>query len=219
MQDDGPIPKTLEDALAALDALLTEESKAAFRAQEGKGQHFQLGLYMRNNWLNQEGSPLRQFFEWTHLGHTDSISSALLTAYYRHLTEPTFDPASFFKKLREPWDKKPTPAQIAAEMERRSGEPIGFAGAAEGDRVECGLQKLGELWHEESGWRAELHWREAWVAFDHPPRDNAREEYFDAALWDALARLGSRGVLKGNLPPYKQLGTREGWWKRFWRLF
>ena len=146
------------------------------------------------------------------------MSAALLRGFHQHLTEPSFDSEKCLLELRAPWDRKPSPAQLAAALEERTGEPITFVNPTEGDQGEPPW-KLGELRHAESDWRAELLWDEAWTRFQcHDTTVSKR--YFNEALWDALAGFGSPFAVKWRpLRPYRRMRMFD--WarlqlERFW---
>ncbi|MBP5388532.1 MAG: hypothetical protein J6Y97_14290 [Prevotella sp.] len=58
------IPKTLEEAYAQLDAMLSDEDKVHLVEDEGAviNAHFSLGLWIRNNWLYQMGNEELKLF-------------------------------------------------------------------------------------------------------------------------------------------------------------
>lgn len=102
-----PLPESLDEAFRYVDENLSEEARAAFRAQTeddfAADQHFGLGLYLRNVWFNhlsaEEVGPfaldgkmpamlreLQSRGEYV-LSIPDCISDAFLREYHKHLCE------------------------------------------------------------------------------------------------------------------------------------
>ena len=91
------IPKTKEECFAQLDEMLTIEDKEAIAQMEDTFElHFELGLWIRNNWIyNQNEEDLKallkditgesedDFF----LIHPDDCSSVILDAYQEYLKQ------------------------------------------------------------------------------------------------------------------------------------
>ena len=83
-------PLTKEIAFARLDKRLSEEDKnAILKAKETIEFHFSLGLWIRNTWIyGNEGErveALAKDLGETFIFDADSISSALLDGYKKHL--------------------------------------------------------------------------------------------------------------------------------------
>src|SRR5690606_10440901 len=81
--------KDLPDAMLVLDELLTEEQKTQIRnyseLEAGAKLHFNLGQWIRNQWLYNPESPLREIFKGFYFIHEDDKSSLITELYYRHL--------------------------------------------------------------------------------------------------------------------------------------
>lgn len=83
-------PLTKEIAYARLDKRLSEEDKnAILKASDMIEFHFSLGLWIRNTWIyGNEGErveALAKDLGETFIFDSDSISSALLDGYKKHL--------------------------------------------------------------------------------------------------------------------------------------
>jgi hypothetical protein len=81
------IPATLLDAFAELDRMLTVQFRSQFAADSSQAvlQHFNLGLWMRNNWDLWRGSRLSRFFNHIGVCHPDDMSGIILRSYWRYL--------------------------------------------------------------------------------------------------------------------------------------
>lgn len=85
------IPNDLNDAIAFLDCLWTEDDKqeiTKLSEDEAIGQlHFGTGLAIRNGWkLWEANNAIYRFFKSKGITHPDDISSIILTSFYRHLS-------------------------------------------------------------------------------------------------------------------------------------
>lgn len=99
-------PKTQEEAFKILDELLTDEEKRdALQIQDDEvfasGQHFDLGLWVRNNWIygdkveqsvltgaQTEHKPGETEFEaLLYRVDADCLSSKFVALYHKHLRE------------------------------------------------------------------------------------------------------------------------------------
>jgi hypothetical protein len=85
-----PIPKNLEECFFRLDNLLPDSvKKKAIKQTEKRftaDTHFQLGMWVRNNWGLWRGSSLSEFFNGKGIYHPDDMSAIILKSYYRRLT-------------------------------------------------------------------------------------------------------------------------------------
>ena len=82
-------PNTLDEAFAALDALLSPADRHSFmHKSEGQATldaHFSLGMYIRNEWFRHGGSTLPGELYAAGARSLDDMSSMVLTSYWRHL--------------------------------------------------------------------------------------------------------------------------------------
>lgn len=95
MNTENRIPKTKEECFDILDEILSQEDKDAIvKMEDTIDLHFELGMWIRNNWLykqtEEEAKALLKdicdvseddFF----LIHPDDMSSTILEAYQKHL--------------------------------------------------------------------------------------------------------------------------------------
>ena len=80
-------PRDLEDALARIDARVTDEDRALLRSGERNAidMHFGLGMAIRNEWHLWGRSRLVRWFRGVGITHPDDMSSILLDSYVREL--------------------------------------------------------------------------------------------------------------------------------------
>ena len=81
-------PRTLSEAVRAMDYILTDKDKERFQEwDEDKiiaATHHNIGRWIRNNWgLWDESSKLHKFFKSLGIWHADDMSGIILTTYYR----------------------------------------------------------------------------------------------------------------------------------------
>ena len=81
-------PRNLDEAVAALDGVISPEDKERF--QEWTEEkfvtvlHHSLGQWVRNNWkLWDDTSELSEWFEARKIWHADDMSGIVLRSYYR----------------------------------------------------------------------------------------------------------------------------------------
>ena len=81
-----PPPKTLVEALEQLEKLLPNEELAKIDAMKKPDEmieyHFSLGMSIRNAWGLWGGGPLAQQMKKLGINHPDSMSSAILEAFW-----------------------------------------------------------------------------------------------------------------------------------------
>lgn len=85
-------PLTKEIAFTRLDKRLSEEDKKVILKEEDMIEfHFSLGMWIRNTWIygNEEGrvEALAKDLGEEIFGDADSVSSALLDGYKKHLRQ------------------------------------------------------------------------------------------------------------------------------------
>ena len=86
--DEEPIPRTLEEALDALQRGLGEPTIARLRiAEEDVAITLvpTLGRWMQEHWGLALGGPLAQYFEARGLEHPDDMAAVILTSLWRTL--------------------------------------------------------------------------------------------------------------------------------------
>lgn len=88
VKEEEPIPTTVEEAMGALDTILTEGgqwhrvekiSEETFLTDH----HHDLGRWIRNEWGLWSGGPLKTWFETRGIHHADDMSGIIFTNYYR----------------------------------------------------------------------------------------------------------------------------------------
>ncbi len=99
------VPIDLEDCWRYLDQEWSEETKKlALEKSEDDfsvGQHFGLGLWMRNSWGLWAGSRLARYFNENGIEHPDNMSSIIVRTYYQHLRGEEIDIEELFKNIIE----------------------------------------------------------------------------------------------------------------------
>jgi hypothetical protein len=98
------IPETLEDAIEFLDAVQSDEEKAAIQtiALTTEGHCYCFGMGMRNSWGLWQRSPLALWFRSIGIQHADDMSGIIGTCYRRHLDGLPYDlekQVEFFRKF------------------------------------------------------------------------------------------------------------------------
>ena len=89
-----PIPATYQAAFRELDRLTTDEARARFRKEDQRGlimHHFGIGLWIRNNWIYPEDSPLTRDMRRLGIGDPDDISHTLIQGYWCRLNGGELD--------------------------------------------------------------------------------------------------------------------------------
>lgn len=85
-------PKTIEEAVLALDGMLNEETKLFLSAVKTEAAvselHHTLGRYLRNKWCLWSGSALAQHMKEVHgIDHPDDMSHAIILAYCKSIAK------------------------------------------------------------------------------------------------------------------------------------
>lgn len=83
-------PKTIEEAVLALDGMLNEETKLFLSAVKTEAAvselHHTLGRYLRNKWCLWSESPLAKHMKEVHgIDHPDDMSHAIILAYCKSI--------------------------------------------------------------------------------------------------------------------------------------
>ena len=83
-------PRNLDEAIEALNYILSFEDKQLFQEQNEKkfinSTHHHLGRWIRNNWeLWNEKSKLAEWFIAKEIWHADDMSAIILTSYWRKI--------------------------------------------------------------------------------------------------------------------------------------
>lgn len=85
------IPADIDDAIAELEKMLhpalIEEIKVCSPEELIGKYHFGLLMWMRGNWGLWHGSRLAGFLKSQGISHSDSMSSAVLTAFWQYLNQ------------------------------------------------------------------------------------------------------------------------------------
>ncbi len=83
------IPENLSQCFKQLDNMLGDnnihEIKSKSETEFLTNSHFNIGLWIRNNWGLWQGSRLYYYFETKGISEPDNISSIILTSYYRNI--------------------------------------------------------------------------------------------------------------------------------------
>ena len=78
------IPNTLEEALAILDKIVSEEDKEYIKKHGAISVHLTLGMWIRNNWGFWENSDFYKYLcEKTGLTHPDDISNYIIEEFIK----------------------------------------------------------------------------------------------------------------------------------------
>ncbi|MGF1549840.1 MAG: DUF6794 domain-containing protein [Sphingomonadaceae bacterium] len=97
-------PDTFAASLDCLEEHLTPEMKVFLLEKGATATHFQLGMFLRNNWgLWNENSVLRRALIDRGFTHADDMSGAILNAYVARLRGEPFDIQSAIRRYRDYW--------------------------------------------------------------------------------------------------------------------
>jgi hypothetical protein len=99
------IPKTIQETFTFLDVLVDQETKDAIKAKRRKGLvDFlkDLGMFIRNNWLYSDESPLMQGFRSLGMKayKEEPLALLIIEQYWSHLNGIDFDEDLFMKLLK-----------------------------------------------------------------------------------------------------------------------
>jgi|APSaa5957512576_1039674.scaffolds.fasta_scaffold150821_1 hypothetical protein len=100
------IPVTIPECFEILDAVVDEPSKENIRSMNEMDLvdlHFDLGMFIRNNWLYDQNSPFVKSLRLKGLNwlHEDDVSLFLIKAYWRYLNGKPFDEETFIEQFLE----------------------------------------------------------------------------------------------------------------------
>ena len=83
------VPKTVDEAISALDAMLSDEDKDYIKEHGAISMHSDLGRWIRNEWGLWTGSELKTTLEAAGFHHPDDMSHHILSKYVEHLNSGT----------------------------------------------------------------------------------------------------------------------------------
>ncbi len=131
------IPKNLDDALAQLDKLSSEESKKIFLSipEDSVCQimHNRLGQWMIVNWSFYEGSRLSNYLRSAGVTYPDDMADFLILAFHKYLNHQNVDirelVVSFREKRKTAWKEEIQEGEILKEEVRKRPRPDSIAPA------------------------------------------------------------------------------------------
>lgn len=106
---DGPIPKTLDEALALMMEGLTDEDR---KLVEDAGEayailtHFGGGMGMRNSWGLWDDSPLSRYFARLGIFHADDMSDIINKAFSRRVRGKEIQLDDLVQYYRDYWEER-----------------------------------------------------------------------------------------------------------------
>lgn len=135
------IPKNLDDALAQLNKLSSEESKKIFmdipEDSVCRIMHNRLGQWMIVNWGFYEGSRLSHYLRSAGVTYPDDMADFLILAFHRQLHgQPVAikDLAVYFREKRKAdWKKEQHEGEVIREEVRQRPKPDSTTAPATGD--------------------------------------------------------------------------------------
>jgi hypothetical protein len=102
-------PKDIDEAIEQLDKIIDnankEEIKHLTEDEFSIGQHFALGMWIRNEWGLWKGKELFHFFDSLGVDHPDNMSGIILRCYHRHLNGNNIDLSGQIAKTKEANEK------------------------------------------------------------------------------------------------------------------
>lgn len=125
------IPKNLDDALAQLNKLSSEESKKIFSAipEDSVCQvmHNRLGQWMIANWSFYEGSRLSNYLRSAGVSYPDDMADFLILAFHRQLNHKPVDIRElvtyFREKRKTEWKEEIKEGEVLKEEVRKRPRP------------------------------------------------------------------------------------------------
>jgi hypothetical protein len=99
------IPKNLDEAIAYLEARLTNEDREKLKTADMAQFHFTTGMNMRNSWGLWSGSPLKQWFNSIGIEHADDMSGIIMKAFRRKILGYPYDLQEDVKHYQEFWKR------------------------------------------------------------------------------------------------------------------
>ena len=103
------IPVDLQDCIVQIDKMLADSVKEQIRSTKPENffgeSHLNFGMYLRNSWQLWMGSRLTKYFNEIGIDHPDTMSGAILAAYYQSLTAKDFNVGDYEKRLTEKYGK------------------------------------------------------------------------------------------------------------------
>jgi len=127
----APVPTSLEEAFAMLEAKLSKPDLDRMRAgteEEMVRYHHGLGTWMRNTWGLWGGSPFAKRLRSMGLRHPDDMSGAILDAFWSHLKGLPVDLAPKAEASGWYWDSREPPVPHACSDGTPSKRLFGLTG-------------------------------------------------------------------------------------------
>jgi hypothetical protein len=123
--DPDSVPKTVEGAVDALIASLSEPEREAVEVSSGAEFHFGAGMHVRNSWsLWEPDSPLkRDAVERFSIAHADDISGLIWAWAAAKLRGQPFDPAQECEIFHEHWRRYGMTSLQAGEWPPKKEQP------------------------------------------------------------------------------------------------
>jgi hypothetical protein len=121
------IPKNLDDACAQLDKLITDESKAKYKALPEDSvvtvMHHRLGRWIIMNWGFYGGSRLSHYLRSAGVTFPEDMADFLLLVYHRHLNGKPNNIKELVVRFRETrkkdWEKEKKEGKVLSETKRK----------------------------------------------------------------------------------------------------
>ncbi len=103
------IPIDISDCIAQIEKMLPDTVNEQIRRTKTEDflaeSHHNFGMYLRNTWQLWMGSRLTNYFNELGIDHPDTMSGAILAAYYKFLTVEDFNVSDYEKKIAEKYGK------------------------------------------------------------------------------------------------------------------
>lgn len=103
------LPKNLDEAVSYFENTWSESQKEDFRKLPEDSAvaqlHFSVGLWIRNNWIRNDGDPgLKNYFNSIGVSNPDDISSIILTSLHRKLNNRQVDLNGQVESYKAYWE-------------------------------------------------------------------------------------------------------------------
>ena len=112
------IPKDIYDAFKELDHMLSpgiKKEMARGSEKELAKYYFELGAWIRNNWVLRRGSDLSKWFYSKGIHHPDDMSGIILESYCRYLREDPLEFDAIIEYYVRHWKIREKPVNVPCE--------------------------------------------------------------------------------------------------------
>lgn len=136
MEESIYIPKDLGECFIELEKQWSKDDVEVFKNRMEEDlplYHFNVGMWIRNNWGLWGNSDLAEFFRNGGIFHADDMSAIVLTSFHRYLNKRDIKIVEQVEYFWQYWDK--TPGDVS-DWDRKSLVVL--------ERLRCKMRPCGE---------------------------------------------------------------------------